>query len=119
MLFDRPIPVPTEDNPVHTNHDPLCSDSTSPDTVDSTLLAQVAQQLQDGLLTPEEATRFVQGRQLSPCLAEKEQPDVLEPQTRHTTPLPEVSPALEESSTGPLSTHWIPLHELITHWTEV
>jgi hypothetical protein len=31
----------------------------------------------------------------------------------------EVSPALEERSITPLSTHWIPLHELITHWTEV
>jgi hypothetical protein len=31
----------------------------------------------------------------------------------------EVSPALEESTPTPLSTHWIPLHELITHWTEV
>jgi hypothetical protein len=31
----------------------------------------------------------------------------------------EISPALEESSTAPLSTHWIPLHELIAHWTDV
>jgi hypothetical protein len=31
----------------------------------------------------------------------------------------EISPALEERSPTPLSTHWIPLHELITHWTEV
>jgi len=31
----------------------------------------------------------------------------------------EISPALEENSTAPVSTHWIPLHELITHWTEV
>ena len=31
----------------------------------------------------------------------------------------EVSPALETGSPTPLSTHWIPLHELITHWTEV
>ena len=35
-----------------------------------------------------------------------------------TSPL-EISPALEESSTAPLSTHWIPLHELIAHWTAV
>src|SRR6266849_4273721 len=35
-----------------------------------------------------------------------------------TSPL-EISPALEESSTAPLSTYWIPLHELISHWTEV
>ncbi len=31
----------------------------------------------------------------------------------------EVSPALEERSPMPVSTHWIPLHELITHWTAV
>src|SRR5229473_8525375 len=31
----------------------------------------------------------------------------------------EISPALEENSTAPVSTHWIPLHELITHWTTV
>jgi len=40
------------------------------------------------------------------------------------SPLPQtesmgVSPALEGRSPTPLSTHWIPLHELITHWTEV
>jgi hypothetical protein len=31
----------------------------------------------------------------------------------------EISPALEEWSTTPLSTHWIPLHELIAYWTAV
>jgi hypothetical protein len=31
----------------------------------------------------------------------------------------EVSPALETGSPTPLSTHWIPLHELITLWTDV
>lgn len=36
----------------------------------------------------------------------------------HTSPL-EVSPALEADSPTPVSTHWIPLHELIVHWTEV
>ena len=34
----------------------------------------------------------------------------------YTPPL-EISPALETGSTAPVSTHWIPLHELITHWT--
>jgi hypothetical protein len=37
--------------------------------------------------------------------------------TIHYPGLLDVSPALEESSPTPLSTHWIPLHELITHWT--
>jgi hypothetical protein len=31
----------------------------------------------------------------------------------------EISPALEESGTMPVSTHWIPLHELIAYWTAV
>src|SRR6266849_3281195 len=31
----------------------------------------------------------------------------------------DVSPVLETGSPAPLSTHWIPLHELIAHWTDV
>ena len=31
----------------------------------------------------------------------------------------EISPALEESATAPVSTHWIPLHELVAYWTAV
>jgi hypothetical protein len=31
----------------------------------------------------------------------------------------DVSPALEYSSPTPLSTHWMPLHELLTHWMDV
>lgn len=30
----------------------------------------------------------------------------------------ELSPVWEEGSSTPLSTHWIPLHELITHWMD-
>lgn len=39
-----------------------------------------------------------------------------------TTPAPgllDVSPVLEFGSPTPLSTHWIPLHELLTHWMDV
>ena len=64
MLFDRPFPIPTEDDPVHTDHDPFCSDPTCPCHEESHALDSLAQHVQDGLLTPEEATRFVQGRQL-------------------------------------------------------
>src|SRR5690349_8491149 len=35
----------------------------------------------------------------------------------HHTPLLDVSPVLEYGSPTPLSTHWIPLHELIMFWT--
>ena len=36
----------------------------------------------------------------------------------HFPGLLEVSPALEHGSPTPLSTHWIPLHELLTCWTD-
>jgi hypothetical protein len=39
--------------------------------------------------------------------------------TIHDTYLLEASLVLETGSPTPLSTHWIPLHELITHWTDV
>src|SRR5712692_10734800 len=55
----------------------------------------------------------------SPFCLDPSCPDKFEPRTILNTQLPEVSPALEESSTAPLSTHWIPLHELIAHWTAV
>ena len=64
MFFDRPIPIPMEDDLVHTEHDPFCSDPTCPCHEDDTLIDSVAQQYEDGLFTPEEATRFTQGRQL-------------------------------------------------------
>lgn len=39
--------------------------------------------------------------------------------TTHAPGLLDVSPVLEMGSPTPLSTHWIPLHELIVHWTDV
>lgn len=38
---------------------------------------------------------------------------------RPDTPPLAISPVLETGSSAPVSTHWIPLHELIAHWTEV
>ncbi|MGH2496121.1 MAG: hypothetical protein ACRDIV_15615 [Ktedonobacteraceae bacterium] len=64
MFIDRPIPIPMEDDLVHSDHDPFCSDPTCPCHEDDTLLAEVAVQVEQGLLSPDEATRFVQGRQL-------------------------------------------------------
>ncbi len=65
---DRPIPIPMEDPLVHTTDYLICVDPTCPDKDDVDLLAEAAQQVapfvQDGLLTPDEATRLVQGRQL-------------------------------------------------------
>lgn len=62
--FQNPIIIPMEDDPIHTHTNPFCSDPTCPDKDDPELLAEVAQQVEDGLLTPDEATRVVQGRQL-------------------------------------------------------
>ena len=68
MSFTHPIPIPMEDDPVHTPDQWVCLDPTCPDKTDDDLLAEFAQQIapyvQDGLLTPDEATRLVQGRQL-------------------------------------------------------
>lgn len=64
MFFDRPIPIPVEDDLVHTDHDPFCSDPTCPCHEDESLIAEVSQQVEEGLFSPAEATRFVQGRQL-------------------------------------------------------
>jgi hypothetical protein len=38
---------------------------------------------------------------------------------RPDTPPLAISPVLETGSTAPVSTHWMPLHELIVHWTAV
>lgn len=64
MFFDRPIPIPMEDDLVHTEHDPFCNDPTCPCHEESAALDTVAEMVEEGLLTPDEATRFVQGRQL-------------------------------------------------------
>ena len=68
MFFNRPIPIPMEDDLVHTDDHPVCDDPTCPDKDDDELLAEAGQQVapyvQDGLMTPDEATRFVQGHQL-------------------------------------------------------
>ena len=64
MFFDRPILIPMEDDLVHADHDPFCSDPTCPCHEDDSLISEVSQQVEDGLLSPAEATSLVQGRQL-------------------------------------------------------
>lgn len=65
---DHPIPIPMEDPLVHTADAPVCADPTCPDKDNDELLSEFAQHIvpyvQGGLLTPDEATRLVQGRQL-------------------------------------------------------
>ena len=62
MLFERSIPVPMEDDLVHTDTDPFCSDPTCPCKEDAEAIDAVASMVEHGLMTPEEATQFVSGK---------------------------------------------------------
>jgi hypothetical protein len=66
-VFDtihHPIRIPMEDPLIHTADHPFCEDPTCPDKEDPELLADVAQLVEDGLLTPKEATNYVLGKTL-------------------------------------------------------
>ena len=66
-MFDsihHPIVIPMEDPLIHTDDSPFCADCTCPDKEDPELLAAVSQLVEDGLLTPDEATRYVKGEML-------------------------------------------------------
>jgi hypothetical protein len=58
---DRPIPIPVEDDILHTQESPFCDHPTCPCHEDSELLSDVALAIKQGLLTHDEATRFVMG----------------------------------------------------------
>ena len=61
----RPLPVTTEDAPLHTNAHPFCSDETCPCHSDPALIRQfLSAPLNDGLLTPAEASRTFYNRQI-------------------------------------------------------
>lgn len=51
-----------EDDTLHLPQRPFCWDSTCPCHEDQETIATVAQQVQDGLFTPEEAADFVNGK---------------------------------------------------------
>ncbi len=59
---DHPIVIPMEDGILHTQSHPFCSDSTCPCHEDPELLSDVAQAVEQGLLTPAEATCLVEGK---------------------------------------------------------
>jgi hypothetical protein len=59
-----PIIIPMEDDLVHTDEHPFCYDSTCGCHESSDLIDQVAQDVADGLLTPQEATDFVAGKMI-------------------------------------------------------
>jgi hypothetical protein len=57
-----PIVILMEDDFLHTQGHPFCSDPTCPCHEDAELLSGVAQAVEQGLLTPAEVTRFVEGK---------------------------------------------------------
>ncbi len=59
---DNFLPVVPVDYRLHTPEKPFCYDPTCPDKEDELLIAEVAQFVTDGLMTPEEATDFVRGK---------------------------------------------------------
>jgi len=64
-IGDNFTPVIPNDEVQHTAEEPFCFvDPTCPCHEDENLIAQVAQDVLDGLLTPTEATRTVKGDQL-------------------------------------------------------
>lgn len=65
QLGDNFIPVIPNDEVQHTDKEPFCfTDPKCPCHEDEILIAQVAQDVVDGLLTPQEATRTVKGDML-------------------------------------------------------
>ena len=57
-----PIIIPMEDDLVHTDEHPFCYDSTCGCHESPDVIAEVAQDVADGLLTPQEASDFVTGK---------------------------------------------------------
>jgi hypothetical protein len=51
-----------EENPLHTQDHPFCYNDACPCHQDQKRIAEVHQHVQEGLLTPEEATLVVQGK---------------------------------------------------------
>lgn len=58
---DRPIPITVEDDILHTQESPFCDHPMCPCHEGSELLSDVAQAIDQGLLTPDEAIRVVMG----------------------------------------------------------
>jgi hypothetical protein len=54
--------IPSEDDVLHTDEHPFCSNDTCPCREDQGALSAVNAAVRNGLLTPDEATAFIQGR---------------------------------------------------------
>lgn len=62
--YDTVPVIPMEDDLLHTNETPFCSDVICSCHEDPLLIVQVVSFVEDGLLTPTEATALVAGRLL-------------------------------------------------------
>ncbi len=62
---DQPFLVLMEDEMIHTDDHPFCSiDPTCPCHEDPALISEVHAAVEQGLITPEEATLLIQGKTL-------------------------------------------------------
>lgn len=61
MALD-PIEIPMEDAPIHTDENPFCDDMTCPCHEDGILIGEVANQVNNGTLTPGQADNIYRGR---------------------------------------------------------
>ena len=61
-MNETPIPVPMDDELIHTADCPFCTDGTCPCHEDQTLIAEVAEMVTDGTLSPQDATDIVNGK---------------------------------------------------------
>ena len=61
---DNFVPVIPSDAVIHNPNTPFCPVDLCPCHEDEDAIGQVAQAVSDGLLTPQEATDFVSGRQV-------------------------------------------------------
>jgi hypothetical protein len=60
----HPLIVLMEDEILHTDDRPFCGDPTCGCSEDPELIAEVRQAVEQGLITPEEATLLIQGKTL-------------------------------------------------------
>lgn len=66
-MFDsihHPIVIPMEDPIIHTDDHPFCGDPTCGCCEDQEVLSEVAEAVEQGLITQEEATLMIQGKTL-------------------------------------------------------
>jgi hypothetical protein len=59
---DNFVPVVPTTQLLHTEEHPLCGDPTCPCSEDTDALTELDQAIRDGLITPDDATRILQGK---------------------------------------------------------